>query len=160
METMLLGFPNLKSRLVSSGKPVILLEILQEVGPCVSPAFFLVQDLIPRAGTPVIPLYIPSRSSQRRTTGSSPNSISRASRRITLVRRGSMRPRWLRRGPGSADYGFEIDRRRRSWVCPFLPEGEVLLTRRGRGARGYLEIHGGRGEFATSEWFNEARLGC
>ncbi|WVQ79970.1 hypothetical protein IAT38_002071 [Cryptococcus sp. DSM 104549] len=33
METMLLGYPNLKARLDKSGKPVILLDLLQEVGP-------------------------------------------------------------------------------------------------------------------------------
>ncbi|ORY26137.1 histidine phosphatase superfamily [Naematelia encephala] len=33
METMLLGYPSLKSRLDREGKPVILLDILQEVGP-------------------------------------------------------------------------------------------------------------------------------
>ncbi|KAK8864646.1 hypothetical protein IAR55_001896 [Kwoniella newhampshirensis] len=33
METMLLGYPNLKERLDKAGKPVILLDTLQEVGP-------------------------------------------------------------------------------------------------------------------------------
>lgn len=31
METMLLGYPGLKKRLESEGKPVVLLDILQEV---------------------------------------------------------------------------------------------------------------------------------
>lgn len=35
METMLLGYPTLKKRLESEGKPVILLDTLQEVEKCV-----------------------------------------------------------------------------------------------------------------------------
>ena len=31
METMILGYPSLKKRLENEGKPVILLDILQEV---------------------------------------------------------------------------------------------------------------------------------
>lgn len=37
METMLLGYPALKDRLEKEGKPVILLDILQEVNKCVGP---------------------------------------------------------------------------------------------------------------------------
>ncbi|WVF71212.1 hypothetical protein IAT40_006012 [Kwoniella sp. CBS 6097] len=41
METMLIGYPELKSRLENEGKPVILLDTLQEVGPypCDTPTY-------------------------------------------------------------------------------------------------------------------------
>ncbi|WVQ99655.1 hypothetical protein IAU59_006794 [Kwoniella sp. CBS 9459] len=41
METMLIGYPDLKARLESEGKPVILLDTLQEVGPypCDTPTY-------------------------------------------------------------------------------------------------------------------------
>ncbi|WVR06820.1 hypothetical protein IAU60_003856 [Kwoniella sp. DSM 27419] len=41
METMLLGYPDLKARLESQGKPVILLDILQEANghPCDTPTY-------------------------------------------------------------------------------------------------------------------------
>ncbi|WRT66607.1 uncharacterized protein IL334_003566 [Kwoniella shivajii] len=41
METMLIGYPELKSRLEGEGKPVILLDKLQEVGPypCDTPTY-------------------------------------------------------------------------------------------------------------------------
>ena len=80
---MILGYPELKARLESEGKPVVVLDILQEVNEWVNPPYLAVTHKL-KIVCPAIPLCTLSRKSRSLTTASLLTSTSLRCQSITL----------------------------------------------------------------------------